>query len=557
MSRVAPARIVVSLVAALALPPVVCAGAVVVARNGEAKLPIVVPLEATPQETTAALELAAYLEKVTAASFAIRAEEKDEIPAIYVGDTSAARALGIDPAALGAEEWVIRTTGGRLVLAGGRPRGTLYAVYHLLEDVVGVRWWTPYDESVPGKRRLRFRNLAERGEPAFAYRDVHGIDGPPVFCARSRVNGHFARLSPEYGGTIGYGPPKQVHTFGLYVDPDEYFEDHPEYFSEIDGERTPVQTQLCLTNEDLRDLVIGKLRAYIEQSRESARAAGQEAPSLFAISPNDWARPCQCALCSAVVERTGAESGVLLDFVNHVAEAIEEEYPEVTIDTLGYYYTFPPPREIRPRDNVVVRVAGLLERDFSSSVLDTNNTVYREGVESWATIAPRMRIWDYTVTFGKDGDLPLPNLLYLAEDYRYYLDLGVDGLFVQHEHPISADLRDLKLWVLLKILEDPRQDTDRLIREFTDGYYGKAGKYVRRYLRLLDEAAGRHDHFIGHRATAEDYVYVDARFALKAAKVFDRAEKAVDHHPVLRRRVRHARLSLDRATLERWDALVG
>ena len=167
-----------------------------------------------------------------------------------------------------------------------------------------------------------------------------------------------------------------------------------------------------------------------------------------------------------------------------------------------------------------------------------------------------MRIWDYLVTFGSDGDLPLPNLSYLATDYRFYLERGVEGMFVQHEHPISADLRDLKLWVLAKLLEDPQRKTARLIRDFTNGYYGPAGKYVRRYLCMLDEATDRHDHIIGHRATASDYVYIDALFATKASRAFDRAERVAGDDPVLLRRVRHARLSLDRATLKRWDELV-
>ena len=87
----------------------------------------------------------------------------------------------------------------------------------------------------------------------------------------------------------------------------------------------------------------------------------------------------------------------------------------------------------------------------------------------WRRAAPNLRIWDYTVIFGPDGDLPLPNLGYLADDLRVYLEHGVDGLFVQHVHPIAGDLRDLKLWMLLKLLEDPHRDASALVREFTEG----------------------------------------------------------------------------------------
>ena len=47
---------------------------------------------------------------------------------------------GIDCEKLGEEEWVIRTVGDDLILTGGRPRGTMYAVYEFLEDYVGCHW---------------------------------------------------------------------------------------------------------------------------------------------------------------------------------------------------------------------------------------------------------------------------------------------------------------------------------------------------------------------------------------------------------------------------------
>ena len=36
----------------------------------------------------------------------------------------------------------MRTKGNYLLLAGGRPRGTLYAVNRFLQEQCGVRWWT-------------------------------------------------------------------------------------------------------------------------------------------------------------------------------------------------------------------------------------------------------------------------------------------------------------------------------------------------------------------------------------------------------------------------------
>ena len=51
------------------------------------------------------------------------------------------------------------------------------------------------------------------------------------------------------------------------------------------------------------------------------------------------------------------------------------------------------------------------------------------------------------------------------------------------------------------------------------------------------------------------YTYLDASFVAQAQGIFDRAERRVEGDPVLQRRVRHARLSLDRATLVLWPDL--
>lgn len=140
------------LVWAAAGPRVALAETTPLARGGQALVKLAVnAADRTLAEQTAVQELAAYLEKVTGAAF----ETVDEndlpagTPAIYVGHTRYAQDRGIDCGALGPEESVLRTAGHNVILTGGRPRGTLYAVYLFLEDTLGCRWYTPWCESVP------------------------------------------------------------------------------------------------------------------------------------------------------------------------------------------------------------------------------------------------------------------------------------------------------------------------------------------------------------------------------------------------------------------------
>ena len=123
-----------------------CRADLTLADGGVARCPIVVDPQATPAERNAAGELAAVLGQVTGARFSVQdASASLQGKAIHVGISKASRErfVSVPFDSLGAEELVIVSGEAGLLLAGGRPRGTLYAVSRFLETQCGVRWWTP------------------------------------------------------------------------------------------------------------------------------------------------------------------------------------------------------------------------------------------------------------------------------------------------------------------------------------------------------------------------------------------------------------------------------
>ncbi len=510
---------------------------------------------AIPAERTAAEELARYLQRISGASFTVRDESPDEnsSPAIHVGPTAVARAVGCDPALFPAEGWRVRTAGGHLILAGGRPRGTLYAVYHFLEDELGVRWWNAFEEQVPRSRRLTIGAIDRAGRPAFGYRDVNGLyHNAPDFSARSRLNGHESGLGRAHGGSERYGPPSPCHTCYQYAPPEELFAQHPEFYAEIDGVRVHEDAQLCLTNPALLDLVTARLRANIGVAKQTAELRGEDPPTLFDFSANDDRGSCECANCRSLAQREGSDAAPLVAFVGALAGRIANDDPGVRLDTLAYLDSFDPPSSLTFPDNVIVRLSALQYRNWAQPVTAPENVRVREALAGWRRVTGHLRVWDYLVTFGRDGDLPLPDLAWLAADLRYYAEHGVQGLYIQQDYEISAHLRDLELWVLTRLLEDPYRDSRALVTEFTDGFYGRAGDSIRRYLAALEAALARRPSRVGYPARADQFAWLDHRFLVEAQGIFDRAARAVRGRSTLERRVRHARLSLDRATLELW-----
>ncbi len=158
-----------------------CATAMTIAENGSARAVIVVDPNASVSDRHAANELAAFLGQVTGASFQITNDPAADKPQILIGEAAARLA---DPAfsvkVLGNEGIIIRTRRNDLILAGGEPRGSLYAVYTFLEDEVGCHWWTPSASTIPSRPNLVIRDLDEQFVPPFEYRET---DDPGTWTA--------------------------------------------------------------------------------------------------------------------------------------------------------------------------------------------------------------------------------------------------------------------------------------------------------------------------------------------------------------------------------------
>jgi len=518
--------------------------AVTLSENGQVKATIVVAADSPPAEKHAATELATFLAQISSAPFAVAGEPNQATANIYVGPQAAAIAQSdFSTDGLGDEGIVIRTVPNGLILAGGRPRGTLYAVYTFLEDHLGCRWWSSTESTIPSKPTVVLNDIDVRYVPVLEYREPYWFDAfDGDWAARNRCNGQGHRLRAEHGGKHIY--EGFVHTFFPLIPPEKYFADHPEWFSEIDGQRKHERAQLCLTNEDMRKELVKNLR---EQLRKNPAA------TIASVSQNDWYGNCQCAACKAVEEEEGSPAGLMLRFVNAVAADIEEEFPHVAISTLAYQYTRKPPKHVKPRPNVIVRLCSI-ECSFSKPLADERNKPFRDDIVGWSQICDRLYIWDYTTNF-RHHIMPHPNLRVLGPNVKFFVDHSVKGIFEQGAYTTSgAEMAELRAWVLAKLLWDPSRNGDQLVNEFVEGYYGPAAPYINKYLATMHDAVEESGDWLGcfEKHTAK---YLNFETLTKARIYLLAAEEQVKDNPELRFRVQVAQLPVMYTFMMRWTEL--
>jgi hypothetical protein len=484
----------------------------------------------------------------------------------------AAAAAGVKPGewrGLGDEGYVIRRADNTVILSGapGAKRGTLYAVFVFLERILGCRWWTPDASFIPSKAKRIPDSLAIREVPVFEYREaLYKQSWETRWCVRNRTNGLWEidpdGVPPDWGGSRRYAG--FVHTL-IGLVPSEKVTAHPEWQAVVDGKPDP--GQLCLSRPEV-----------LEEAIRGARKRLREKPDagIISVSQMDNHVYCQCRRCAAVDAKAGSPSGSVLRFVNKVAAALEKTHPHVAVDTLAYFFSRKPPKGVRPRRNVIVRLC-TIECDFLHPLDHVHNRAFMRDLEGWSKICKRLYIWDYTTNYAHYV-LPHPNWFVLAENMRIFRAHSVKGVFEQgNQSSRGGEFAELKAWVLAKLMWNPDLDGTALIREFLAGYYGPAAGPIGRYMRRVHGAAMRVKHYTGSKSIRDCLkkrgypegtrgAYLDlnaepeAPWQTPAVVLGGLADFADAHHLAAKNReltdrVARARLPLVYVALLRWDEM--
>ena len=471
--------------------------ALTIAKNGKAQCVIVRPADATKHEKAACSDLQTYLNKISGASPKILSEgmQFHGIP-IYIGPCKAAKHVEHIDRVKGLKDdgYIIEIKTDSMYLVGKDPLATRFAVFGLLEDHLGIRWYMPGDigEFIPHLENIILNESVEIREPSFPMRWI----GTGDWAVRNRMNVGVDNLL----GIHVYGPG---HTFFKLVPADNYFDKHPEYFAMLDGKRkrydeSPThRNQLETANPDLIRVISDNALRVLEQNPEL---------DVMTIFPNDGLGFSESPESKALdgdypitvedvnkkfgslgPEQYGALSRRMTIFYTEVARRILSSRPEkyVMVGAYKAYLTPPQDLNIRPPEHTVVQVT---HNDCHDLPIESGscNALYRHAIDGWKRVFPSFAIYEYYWKLAAN-ELPYPILHSIRKDIPYFHSNGCFGMYTQYS-PRNVGTLGLNYYVAAKLLWNVNADVDKILDGFFHNFYGKSWQPMKRYHETLEKA---------------------------------------------------------------------
>lgn len=503
--------------------PAAATQAVELVRDRQAVAVIVLPDHPLPVETLAAEELQHHLERATGATLSIVPEA--EAPArgnrVYLGATRAAADAGLATGDLPPNGFIIRADADRLFLLGddtdgpaawilhnNRTRvGTLFAVYRLLDEHLGVRWlWPgPLGEVVPARASIAFEALDETGAPAFVHarwrdggRTVAGTDGWADPANRSRFIGAQGLWLRRHRFALGRNMD-MAHAFTTWWE--RYGTEHPEYFNLLpDGTRRPDPTYHGgaprLIAMDVSEPAFH--RAIVENWLRTRTA---DDPNIDA-SENDTPGRCVCERClswdepdpdlevpwdqrldyaraafAAGEPRWERYLGSLSDRYARFWLAVQAEArkhdPEAVVMGYAYANYRLPPRATMLNDHIWIGIVPAVMFPWTAEA----RTEMRAQWDGWASTGARLMLRpNYTLS---GHNLPIYYAHWLGEEFGHCARHGMiatdfDSLTGQYA------TQGPTLYMLARLTARPELTVEEVLDEFYQAF-GPAAEQVRAY----------------------------------------------------------------------------
>lgn len=465
-------------------------GGVTLLENGEVKATVVYSEGASESLIAAADFMAATLERMSGSN-GVRTAVKGGSESgfsIYVG--MAANSAAIDLSDVKDDGYRLEIKPEGIYIVGKTDDAARNGVYDFLETHLECMYVSPENTYVPLCPTVKLALEEKTVNPTITWRKVYQYE--------SVQNGWYERL--KMNGTIVKEGENSIelynewgtwcHSSFEFVPPEKYFDEHPEYYAKFLGKRRyqfnvlgrTFPTHLCYTNEEVYQIAEAELVKRIEANPEVKFWDFSIMDTYFAT--------CRCKECKKFNKEAGSEMGTLLAFLNRLADAIKDDYPDVYLSTLAYQRVKNPPKNMKCAPNLCINVCafpGTQSYPYSTEGGIKASREFAERVVEWGKICDNILVWDYVVNF-THLKLPFPNFEFQKENLEFYLENNIRFVFHQGSREPMDENAEMRTYLLSRQLWDKDVDLLALAKKYVAVVYGDAAGLVEEYMDTANAA---------------------------------------------------------------------
>lgn len=517
-------------------------------KNGRSDYLVVVPETASATVLTAQKEFVHLFEKAT--NIELRTATDAEVTGsenaryISIGETSllASSDVELDKTALGRDGGRIVTKDKSVYICGGGDTGTLFMVYTFMDITFNYEtYYTDCMEIDTNVRNKLLKAYDVTDVPDFEMRasnnhiltESHADYDKNMFMERMRYVGNRGydflpvHTNPDgkYEGIAQTSAASTNSTRAwllpaVYDDEVKYPEAyHWKWFS-TEGD------ELCFTARgDEAELEAMLDECFWKATYSLMKYTPDEYPEKNAITltQQDNTQYCRCTACTEKAEELGGIVGVYIDFMNKLAERVEDwmnqpENAEYKRENLKFYffaysYTLKAPVKynaeleayeplIKCRDNVGAFLASKTESQ--QHITSKANEEYLENIDNWGLVTKNINYWFYGANFKNYMWFHDSFEQYTPEFYSHMATRSNAKMFIQGQEACKGTLsnfNNLKVYLEAKLEWDSSLDYGELIDNFFNAMYREAAPAVKKvYLQMranMQDLLERYDKFGG------------------------------------------------------------
>lgn len=461
---------------------------------------------------------------------------------ISIGNTQLSENINIDQ--IENDGYILKVKDNNLIIKGANQSGTKNGIYDFLETKLGCMFLRNDYDYIPEFPTIRLENYDEVINPSIAWRKQFQYEAlQNNWYDKLKLNGTKAKEGFKEGIYAQWGT--WCHTQFQFVPPEKYFDSHPEYFALINGKRcyqakwhsSDMQTHLCLTNEDVYEIVKAGMKSEIQKNPEALYWD-------FSIMDTP-VKVCQCPECNRINTKYQSNSATIIMFINRLAKDLGKEFPNLMFSTLAYQDCINPPVGLEVEQNVVIKLcANPGSQGYSYSVgANKNSKQIKLLLESWGNIAKNIVVWDYVVDFNHLL-LPFPNYDVQKANMDFYVDNNVMGVFHQGSREKGDEMADMRTYLLSRQMWDKDIDFEALMKKYIQLNYGEASPYIEEYLETMSESYISHNKELNlyDNPSKHKYDYLSASNIAKYMQLTEKAMAAVQDDQMALEQVEKVRM---------------